>query len=93
MKRAIGPKQRISLTGREIEKLRRDAINTTMQIMRVMPMLALRDEFGFGKVRMERYIEKLDSIVQAYNEDRISIRDVAKVLEDEIGVEVWDDEF
>lgn len=93
MKRKIGPKQRISLTGREIEKMRRDAIHTTMQIMRVMPMLALRDEFGFGKVRMERYIEKLDSIVEAYNEDRISIRDVAKVLEDEIGVEVWDDEI
>ena len=93
MKRAIGPKQRISLTGREIEKLRKDAIHTTMQIMRVMPMLALRDEFGFGKVRMERYVEKLDSIVQAYNEGRISIRDVAKTLEAEIGVEVWDDEI
>ena len=93
MRRKIGPKQRISLTSREIEKMRRDAIATTMQIMRVMPMLALRDEFGFGKVRMERYVEKLDSIVQAYNEDRISIRDVAKTLEDEIGVEVWDDEI
>lgn len=92
MKRAIGNKQRISLTGREIEKIRRDAISTTMQIMKVMPMLALRDVYGFGNVRMQRYLDKVDEIVEAYNEGYINLADVAKTLEDEIGISVWKDD-
>lgn len=87
----LGRNQQITMTPKQIERMKRDVIRDTLRVMKVFPLLALRDTFDFGEVRLRRYMEKFDDILDSYNKDYIDLVDVAKVMKDEVGIDVWED--
>ena len=91
MKKKIGRNQQIMMTPKQIEKIRKDTIKDTLKLMRLFPLLALRDRFGFGEVRLRRYMEKFDDLIDSYNKDYIDLVDVAKVMKEEGGIDVWNE--
>lgn len=91
MRKKVGRNHKITVTPKQLEKIRKDTIQDTLKIMKVFPILALRDGFGFGEVRLKRYMEKFDDLIDSYNKDYIDLFDVAKVLEDEVNINVWDE--
>lgn len=91
MKKKLGRNQQIMMTPKQIERMKRDVIRDTLRVMKVFPLLALRDSFGFGKVRLTRYMDKFDDILDSYNKDYIDLVDVAKVIKDEVDIDVWED--
>ena len=87
----LGRNQQITMTPKQIERMKRDVIRDTLRVMKVFPLLALRDTFGFGEVRLRRYMDKFDDILDSYNKDYIDLVDVAKTIKDEVNIDVWED--
>ena len=76
----------ITLTHKEIEKMKQQATDNAAAIINLFPLLILRDKFGFGKVRIERYLDNYAELMEAYNDGYLSLKDIEKVMEDEIGL-------
>jgi hypothetical protein len=60
----------------------------TFKLLLGLPVLALRDEFDFGKKRNTRFIEKMLSIYESYTDGTITLEDIEAVLKEETGLEV-----
>lgn len=84
----INPNRKVTMRFRDIQKLKQEATATAVQITNLFPLIVLRDEFGFGKVRLERYMEKYNEVIEAYNEDYITLEDVAETIEQETGISI-----
>lgn len=82
----------INIKVSDIEKIKdeasKNAIDTAFTLMLGMPLLVMRDKYGFGKVRLERYIEQIFEIYDSFNKDYITLEDMHKVLYDEVGVTI-----
>lgn len=58
--------------------------------MMVLSLLVLRDEWGFGEMRMERFMDQLSTLVEDVSAGRLSMDDITATLEDELGIEfMW----
>ena len=51
-------------------------------------VIALRDEFGFGKDRLTRALEKVIELSNDLSDKRFNFDDIADVIKDETGLEV-----
>lgn len=78
------------ITNAELEKLKKEAIERALDVIVAFPMLALRDEFGFGKKRLEKFHAKFFEIAEAYNAGLLSVEDIIATLEDETGMKFED---
>lgn len=64
--------------------------NETFKLLFGLPVLALRDEFDFGKKRSTRFIEKLSNIYDSYARGDITLDDIETVLYEETGLNFSD---
>lgn len=87
-----------NLTWDQIEGIKRKAVKETVdrvsreafERMMVLSLLVLRDEWGFGEKRMDRFIDQLSTLVEDVSEGRLSMDDITATLEDELGIEfMW----
>lgn len=86
------------VTPSEIEKYKRlgreegrqDAIRNSIVYLIWLTLIALRDEFGFGKTRILRVMRKLGELVGDMNEGRFELVDCRTELKREIGVDIGD---
>lgn len=70
------------------KKGRKDSIEKASQLSMAVPMMVLRDEFGFGQKRLldfyNAFVELYDSISKGY----LNINDIIKTINEETGVEI-----
>lgn len=87
-----------NFTWDQIEDIKRKAVKETVdrvsreafERMMVLSLLVLRDEWGFGSKRMERFIDRLSELIEDVSEGRLSMDDIVDALEDELGIEfMW----
>ena len=75
--------QTVSLSYKEIEKMKMDAIDKALDRVNLIPLLVLRDKFGFGQVRLSRYIDNFLEAVDDFNHKRFTLEDIEMMLEEE----------
>ena len=51
--------------------------------MRILAVATLRDEFGFGYVRLNRFIERFDLKVECITEDYVEWNDLVSAIYEE----------
>lgn len=82
----------------QIEGIKKKAVKETVdrvsreafERMMVLSLLVLRDEWGFGEKRMDRFIDQLSTLVEDVSAGRLSMDDITATLEDELGIEfMW----
>lgn len=77
---------------KEIEKIRKRAYDNGRmkgsEMTSIIPLLVLRDEFGFGQKRMLQYLEKYKEVVSDYNAGRLKLSDIKQVLREEVKIDV-----
>lgn len=70
------------------EKGRKETIERASQLSMAVPIMVLRDEFGFGEKRIDKfiaaYIELYDSISEGY----LDLKDIIKTINEETGVKI-----
>lgn len=62
----------------------RDAANYSMAV----PMLILRDEFGFGKQRLLKFHEAFLDLYDAINKKEFDLQEIVAVINEETGVKI-----
>lgn len=80
---------KIELTPREIKKMKEEMTLEAVHIVSVLPLLILRDQFGFGEVRLKRYIDSMAVAIQDLNDGRFNLLDISDILEEEVNINVF----
>jgi hypothetical protein len=94
-RRAKGIKEKepvINIKASDIEQIKKDAlskaIDTSFMLMLGIPLIALRDEYGFGKVRLERLMDRMLEVYDSFNKDYLTLEDLHKTIFEETGVQI-----
>ena len=79
-----------TLTAAQIEKIKKDAtMEATKKAFLMMmgfPLLTLRDKFGFGKARLNRFMSHMLDMYEAYEMDYVDLDDLNNTILEETGV-------
>lgn len=65
-----------------------DAMSKAFVLMLGLPLIALRDDFDFGKVRLQRFENKVIELYQSFCKGNITLGDLHKRLHDEVDLKV-----
>ena len=71
------------------EKLKAVEMQATKKgfvMMMGFPLLTLRDKFGFGKERLNRFMDKMMDLHEAYELDYVDLDDLDRTIMEETGV-------
>ena len=85
-------KETIQLTRKDYETLKEAERMNAASIINLIPVIILRDKFGFGKVRLERYLKHYQEAVDSLNKGYLDLNDVQKVLLDEVKIKFYEEE-
>lgn len=81
-----------TLTDAQIKEIKasaaKEAIEVAVKAMLGLPLIVLRDDFGFGKQRLERFEDRLIQQFRCFDEGYIDLETLKKVIEQETGAEV-----
>lgn len=69
------------------ETISYNATNDAFRLFISMAVFALRDEFGFGETRVNRFIDSVNRKINEFNDGCFSIDDMEKLMKLEIGYE------
>ena len=84
-------KETIQLTRKEYEELKSKERMNAANIINLIPLIILRDKFGFGKIRLERYLGYYQEAVDSLNKGYLDLNDVQKVLLDEVKIKFYEE--
>lgn len=62
----------------------REATNYSLAV----PIMVLRDEFGFGKKRIDKFVDAYIKLYEAIDEGWLDINDIIKTINEETGVKI-----
>lgn len=83
---------RYNLTWNQIEDIKRKATSEAMDFafkqMMLLPLMVLRDKYGYGAKRLEDFIENVADMLDSYNRGYLDLDDIEKTLEEETGIKV-----
>ena len=73
-------RETIQLTRKEYEELKSKERLNAANIINLIPLIILRDKFGFGKIRLERYLGYYQEAVDSLNKGYLDLNDVKRVI-------------
>ena len=53
-----------------------------------IPILVMRDKFGFGKTRLERMTDEIIKLWESYGAGLLTVEDMQEVIKQETGLEI-----
>lgn len=79
-----------TLTQAQIDQMKKEvsmeATKKAFLMMMGFPLLTLRDKFGFGKARLNRFMDKMLDLYEAYENDYVDLDDLNNTILEETGV-------
>ena len=84
-------RETIQLTRKEYEELKSKERMNAANIINLIPLIILRDKFGFGKIRLERYLGYYQEAVDSLNKGYLDLNDVQKVLLEEVKIGFYEE--
>lgn len=54
----------------------------------IATLMVLHDKYGFGTVRLERFIDEHKKLLDAYNAGYLDVKDIENTLEEETGIKI-----
>ena len=84
-------RETIQLTRKEYEELKSKERMNAANIINLIPLIILRDKFGFGKIRLERYLKHYQDAVNSLNEGYLDLKDVERVMLEEVKIAFYED--
>lgn len=70
----------VVLTPKDIEKIKRDATKSAVESIYLIPLLVLKDKFGYGGVRLKRYLDEFNELMDSYNKGYLDLKDIEETL-------------
>lgn len=76
-----------TLNEKQMRQLKNEWTNKSIDLVTMMFLMALRDEFGYGEKRLERVLTRVDSLAESIHENRLTIYDIQKTIKEETGLD------
>ncbi|MBL7575392.1 hypothetical protein SAMN00017477_0898 [Peptoniphilus asaccharolyticus DSM 20463] len=70
------------------EKGRKETIERASQLSMAVPIMVLRDEFGFGEKRIDKFIVAYIELYNSISEGYLDLNDIIKTINEETGVKI-----
>lgn len=81
-----------NLTWEQIEDIKLKATSEAMDFafkqMMLLPLMVLRDKYGYGAKRLEEFIDNVADMLDSYNRGYLDLGDIEQTLKEETGIEV-----
>lgn len=77
-----------TLTESEIRKIRQDAEDEAFVMLLGIPIMAARDVFGAGKVRLSRFLDIALGWYEGVVDGTVRIKDIVDTLKKETGLDI-----
>lgn len=71
----------------------KDAINIAFGLLLGLPLIVLKDKYGFGRKRLGDFLEEIVNQYQCYEEGHVDIEDIIKRIEHETDLEIRNDKW
>lgn len=68
--------------------MRLEATDVAISIMKSVPLLVLRDKYGFGAKRLKDFQNYIDEMIKDIADNRLDFIDIITVLKEETGIEI-----
>ena len=91
IKRNEGKQEKVyTLTQSQIDLMKKEismaATKNAFLMMMGFPLLTLRDKFGFGTQRLNRFMDNMADLYEAYEKDYVSLDDLNDTIMEETGI-------
>ena len=63
-------------------------VNSAQKANQLLTLMVLRDEFGFGNKRAERFMDKYKDLLDSYEKGYINVEDIRATLEEELKIKI-----
>lgn len=63
-----------------------NGVEIAFKLILSIPVMVLKDKFGYGKKRLERFINEVLNLYDSYNKGYVELEDLFKTLEEETGI-------
>lgn len=70
------------------KKGKQDSIQRATNLSIAVPLMVLRDEFGFGNKRLNQFFDSYLDLYDSIDKNYLDIKDVLKTLKEETGIEI-----
>lgn len=84
----LNPNRKVTMTVREMNKLKLNATNQAVRMTQLFPLLILRDKYGFGPKRLGDFQEYYNEMLDAMNKGYLKTDDIEKTLYEETGIKI-----
>lgn len=82
----------ISIKSSDITRMKREATKeaagVAFSLMLGLPAMVLRDKYGFGKTRLERFTDQVLELYDSFGRGYITLQDVLDTIQEETGVDI-----
>ena len=82
----------VTMSRWELEQMQMKWTKRAFSMTLYFSIMSLRDGFGFGKERLERFATKFFSHYAAYDSDMVEVDDMRQVIFEETGFKIGDSE-
>lgn len=82
MKKKVNPRHKPA-TQADVNKAKKEAQNYAIRITMAVIFTCLRDKEGWGKVRLKRLWDEVESLSDSIRQGYVSLNDLLKVLEED----------
>lgn len=72
------------------QELRTEAVDDALRVLAYVPLMVLRDKFGFGKVRLDKFLREFAELVDCVENDYVGFEDMIETIKDETGLVITD---
>ena len=73
---------------KDLIRAKDDAITESINIMAVIPLMILRDKYGFGTKRLVRWMRYFTETIDALFKKYVTVEDMARIIHEETGIDV-----
>ena len=84
-------RETIQLTRKDYDALKEAERTNAANIINLIPLIILRDKFGFGKIRLERYLGYYQEAVESFNEGYLDLEDIQRVMLEEVKIAFYEE--
>lgn len=70
----------------KLKAVEMQATKKAFVMMMGFPLLTLRDKFGFGTARLNKFMDKMVDLYEAYELDYVNLEDLDRTIMEETGV-------
>ncbi|MDU5071081.1 hypothetical protein [Finegoldia magna] len=72
------------------DEIRDDVADKALRVIAYVPLIVLRDKWGFGKKRLQDFMYEFAEQVECLKKEYVSLEDMINVIQEETGLDIKD---